>query len=114
MWTRAISTRWSTSRSIGRARGFECWPYEVTVMTYPTRLLGALLIALTPAAALAQAYPTKPIRFIVGFLPGGGSDIFARLIAQSLTERIGQQVVVENRPGAGGTIATEAVVRSAP
>ncbi len=73
-----------------------------------------ILLALLPAGALAQAYPTKPVRILVGFLPGGGSDIFGRLIAQSLTERLGQQVVVENRPGAGATIATEAVVRSAP
>src|SRR5687767_11353068 len=77
-------------------------------------LATSLLAALNPCAALAQAYPAKPIRLIVGFTPGGGSDIAGRLIAQSLTERIGQQVVVENRPGAGGTIATEAVVRAAP
>ena len=73
-----------------------------------------ILLALLPATVLAQAYPAKPIRILVGFLPGGGSDIFGRLIAQSLTERLGQQVVVENRPGAGATIATEVVVRSAP
>ena len=77
-------------------------------------VLAVILLALLPAGALAQAYPTKPVRILVGFLPGGGSDIFGRLIAQSLTERLGQQVVVENRPGAGATIATEAVVRSAP
>jgi tripartite-type tricarboxylate transporter receptor subunit TctC len=84
-------------------------------MNSPAFLLFTILLTvLGPGAALAQAYPAKPIRLIVGFLPGGGSDIFGRLIAQSLTERIGQQVVVENRPGAGGTIATEAVVRAAP
>ena len=77
-------------------------------------LPAVIVLALLPAGALAQAYPTKPVRILVGFLPGGGSDIFGRLIAQSLTERLGQQVVVENRPGAGATIATEAVVRSAP
>jgi tripartite-type tricarboxylate transporter receptor subunit TctC len=88
--------------------------YRIIDMISLKLLLTAMLIAFAAPAALAQAYPTKPIRFIVGFLPGGGSDIFARLIAQSLTERMGQQVVVENRPGAGGTIATEAVVRSAP
>src|ERR1700751_4333441 len=79
-------------------------------MKSPVFVLAAtMLAALGPSAASAQAYAAKPIRLLVGFLPGGGSDIFGRLIAQSLTERLGQPVVVENRPGAGGTIATEAV-----
>jgi tripartite-type tricarboxylate transporter receptor subunit TctC len=73
-----------------------------------------LLAALAPAIALAQAYPAKPVRIIVGFAPGGGSDTLGRLLAQALTERMGQNFIVENRPGAGATIATEAVVRSAP
>jgi tripartite-type tricarboxylate transporter receptor subunit TctC len=63
---------------------------------------------------MAQSYPSRPVRIIVGFAAGGASDIAARLIAQWLSERMGQQFVVENRPGAGGNIATEAVVRSAP
>src|SRR5262245_38810801 len=61
-----------------------------------------------------QAYPTRPIRIIVGFGPGGGNDIIARLIGQKLTERLGQAVVVENKPGAGAMIATEYVARAAP
>jgi len=61
----------------------------------------------------AQAYPTRPVRVIVGFPAGGGADINARPIAQWLSERLGQQFIVENRPGAGGNIATEAVVRAA-
>src|SRR6266478_4486828 len=64
--------------------------------------------------ARAQAYPTRPVRIIVGFAAGGGYDIVARLIGQWLSERLGQSFVIENRPGAGTNIATEAVVRSAP
>jgi tripartite-type tricarboxylate transporter receptor subunit TctC len=64
--------------------------------------------------ALAQAYPTRAVRVIVGQAAGSGSDTAARLIGQFLSERLGQQFVIENRPGAGGNIATEAVVRSPP
>src|SRR6185369_8424885 len=63
---------------------------------------------------LAQGYPTRPVRIIVGFPPGGPTDIAARLIGQWLSERLGQQFVVENRPGAGSNIGTEAVVRAPP
>src|SRR5262245_32389426 len=64
--------------------------------------------------AWAQAYPTRPVRIIVGFPAGGGADIVARLIGQWLSERLGQQFISDNRPGAGTNIGTEAVVRSAP
>jgi tripartite-type tricarboxylate transporter receptor subunit TctC len=64
--------------------------------------------------ARAQAYPARPVRIIVGFAPGGGMDIMARLIGQWLSERFGQQFVIENRPGAGTNIATEAVVNAPP
>src|SRR5712671_1360891 len=64
--------------------------------------------------ATAQSYPTRPVRIIVGFAPAGATDIFTRLIAQSLSERLGQQFVVENRPGAATNLAVEAVVRSPP
>jgi tripartite-type tricarboxylate transporter receptor subunit TctC len=65
-------------------------------------------------SATAQTYPTRPVRIIVGYPPGGGVDINARLIGQSLSERLGQPFVIENRPGAGSNIGTESVVRSAP
>jgi tripartite-type tricarboxylate transporter receptor subunit TctC len=78
--------------------------------------LSAAAAALPAAsrAAWAQAYPSRPVRVIVPFGPGGGTDIVARLIGQWLSERLGQQFVIENRPGAGGNIGTEAVVRAAP
>jgi tripartite-type tricarboxylate transporter receptor subunit TctC len=62
--------------------------------------------------ALAQAYPSRPVHWIVGYTPGGGNDIFARLVGQWLQERLGQPFVVENRPGAGSNIATEAVANA--
>jgi tripartite-type tricarboxylate transporter receptor subunit TctC len=61
-----------------------------------------------------KTYPTRPVRLIVGFPPGGGVDTNARLISQSLSERLGQPFVIENRPGAGGNMGTEAVVRASP
>jgi|SRR5271163_3058341 len=64
--------------------------------------------------AWAQAYPIRPVRLIVPFGPGGGTDIVARLIGQWLSERLGQALVIENRPGAGGNVGTELVVRAPP
>jgi tripartite-type tricarboxylate transporter receptor subunit TctC len=75
---------------------------------------GAAALPAVSKIAQAQAYPTRPVHLIVGFAPGGSTDITARLIGQWLSERLGQSVVVENRPGAGTNIATEAVVRSPP
>src|SRR5258706_6475345 len=65
-------------------------------------------------AAYAADYPTRPIKMIVGFAPGGGTDLTARPIALKMSELLGQQVLVENRPGAAGNIATEQVARAAP
>jgi tripartite-type tricarboxylate transporter receptor subunit TctC len=73
---------------------------------------GAAALTAMPRVASAQAYPTRPVRLIVGFPAGGGADFGARLAGQWLSERLGQQFIVENRPGAGTNIATELVVRS--
>src|SRR5690348_4047762 len=79
------------------------------------RYLAALMAGLSlTLSAWAQPYPTKPIRMIVGFPPGGSNDIVARIVAPKLGELLGQQVVVENRAGANATIGTEYVAKSAP
>jgi tripartite-type tricarboxylate transporter receptor subunit TctC len=75
---------------------------------------GAVALPAGSRLAWAQTYPARPVRIIIGFPAGNASDIIARLIAQSLSERLGQQFIVENRPGAGGSIGTEVVVRAAP
>jgi len=73
-----------------------------------------LLIGLIAGTAHAQGWPSKPIHFIVSFPPGGSADLIARSIAPRMSEKLGQQVVVENRPGAGGNIGVDAVAKSAP
>ena len=75
---------------------------------------GAAALPAVSRIAWAQAYPTRPVRIIVGFPAGGATDIVARLMGQWLSERLGQPFVIENRPGAGSNIATEAVVRAPP
>jgi tripartite-type tricarboxylate transporter receptor subunit TctC len=74
----------------------------------------AAALAMGSSIAWAQAYPTRPARIVAGFPPGGITDTYARLIAQWLSEHLGQQFFVENRPGAGGTLAAETVAKSAP
>jgi len=76
--------------------------------------LATLFLFSFDQAIAAEPYPVKPIRMIVGFAPGGGTDLTARPVAQKMSELLGQQVIVENRPGAAGNIATEQVARSAP
>ena len=78
------------------------------------RLLLALFAVAVSPGALAQAWPAKPIRLIVGFAPGGVADVTARIVAQKLSERLGAQVVVDNRPSAGGIVAADAVAKAAP
>jgi tripartite-type tricarboxylate transporter receptor subunit TctC len=76
--------------------------------------LAASAAVLPARSARAQAYPSRPVRIVCGYPPGGVVDIYARQIAKWLSERLGQAFIVENKPGAGGTIAAEAVVRAAP
>ena len=78
------------------------------------RLLTVLLMCVVAAQAFAQAYPSKPVKMIIPYPPGGGNDTLGRLFAVKLGERIGQPVVVENRPGAGTLIGTEAAAKSPP
>src|SRR5437867_11142385 len=74
----------------------------------------AFALAILGASAFAQSYPNRPIRLVVGFPPGGVSDVLSRAISAKLSQNLGQQVVVDNRPGAGTTIASEFVARSTP
>lgn len=83
-----------------RATGFAKW-----VMVF---------LALLASGAWGQIFPSKPIRIVVPFTPGGGNDVFARTYGHKLQERLGQPVVVENKPGAGGNIGAEFVAKSAP
>jgi tripartite-type tricarboxylate transporter receptor subunit TctC len=90
-----------------------------TAMKLPRRRFlhlaaGAVALPALSRIARAQAYPTRPVRVVVGFPPGGLTDILARLMGQWLSERLGQQFVIENRPGGGTNIATEAVVKAPP
>ncbi len=77
-------------------------------------LLTALVAALSPGLACAQNYPTKPIRFVLPFPPGGGTDGIARIVGDGLGKRLGQRILVDNRPGAGGNIASALVAKAAP
>src|SRR4051812_14418919 len=78
------------------------------------RLFAAALAVLAASSALAQPYPSKPLRFIVGFPPGGSADPTTRIIAAAVSEQVRQPVVVENRPGAEGIVAVQEVIRAAP
>jgi tripartite-type tricarboxylate transporter receptor subunit TctC len=78
------------------------------------RSLVTLLLTAVATVAGAQNYPTRPIRFVVPFPPGGGNDVMARIIGQKLTDAFGQQVVIDNRGGAGGNIGTETAARATP
>src|SRR5262249_20032552 len=97
-----------------------CAPVRGAFMTFPHRrqvlrlAAGAALAPIVARSARAEVYPSRPVRFIVGVGAGGANSTGARLVAPPLSERLGQQVVVENRPGAGGNVAAEAVAHAAP
>ena len=76
--------------------------------------LACLFSQLSPGIAAAQTYPVKPVRMLVGFSPGGGADVVARGLGPRLTETLGQQIIVDNRPGANGMIAAELVAKAPP
>jgi tripartite-type tricarboxylate transporter receptor subunit TctC len=78
------------------------------------RLTVLVLVALSASAAFAQSYPTRPIRILVGYPPGGATDIIARLVGQGLSERLGQPVVIENKPGSGSNVAGDAAAKAEP
>jgi tripartite-type tricarboxylate transporter receptor subunit TctC len=92
--------------------------YEGTVKLPRRKFLrlaaGAAALPAGSWSAWAQAYPSRPVHLLVGFAPGGGTDVMARLLQPALSERLGQQIVIENRPGAGTNIATEAVLHATP
>jgi tripartite-type tricarboxylate transporter receptor subunit TctC len=83
-------------------------------MSATSRLALLLIASFAVGAALAQDYPSKPVRIVVPFSPGGSTDTLARIVGQKLTERSGQPVIIENRAGAGGNIGAEQVAKSAP
>ena len=84
------------------------------ILRFVSAFVATAALALGMGTAAAQAYPTKPIKFVVPYPPGGASDVTARILGQKLSEAYGQPVVIENRPGANGNIALEAVAKSAP
>jgi len=84
----------------------------VTLRRRTVLTLIAATLAVVAGSAGAQDYPVRPVRLVVGFAAGGTQDVIARLIGQALSERLGQQIVVENRAGASSNIAAEAVIRS--
>src|SRR5262245_56965143 len=111
--------RSSRRRTSKRNEASRRWDFRETLMKLPRRnflhlAAGAAALPAVSRVAWAQAYPTRTVRLIVGFVPGNPADIVARLTGQLLSERLGQPFVVENRPGASGFIGTKAVVRAPP
>src|SRR5688572_29595280 len=83
-------------------------------MTRALAFFAALAAALFALPSSAQQYPTRPVRIVVGFAPGGSADVLSRIMGQRLAESLGQTVIIENRPAAGGTVATDIVAKAQP
>src|SRR5262245_187673 len=98
--------------------GAAAWPLAAVKLPHRRQFLhlaaGAATLPVLSRFAWAQAYPSRPVRLIVGFPPGGGADTIARIIGPWLSQRLGQPVVIENRPGASSTLAAQAVINSPP
>ena len=86
----------------------------MNTMRFPVAASLALVLMVAASGAAAQSYPARPVRIVVPTSPGGGNDFVARHVGQKLGERLGQQFIVENRPGAGGTIGTAQVAKAVP
>jgi tripartite-type tricarboxylate transporter receptor subunit TctC len=86
----------------------------LTMRLFPLALIGLAMLSASPQRAAAEDYPTRNVTFLVPFAPGGGTDVLARLVGQKLEQRFGKSFIVENRPGAGTTIAAGATAKAAP
>src|SRR5437763_2195507 len=102
------------TRSTRKQRGRHMTKTEFPRRRFLSLAVGAAALPVASRVARAQTYPTRPVRLIVPFGSGGTTDIVARLIGQRLGERLGRQFIIENRPGAGSNIGTEAAVRASP
>src|SRR2546426_4430416 len=101
-------------RRITRLQSETFGDFDMRSTKFVLGTLALLAAVLGVAPAMGQQYPTKPVRIIVPFAPGGGSDFIGRFVAQRLTEALGKQVIVENKPGAGGVLGIEQGIKAAP
>src|SRR6476619_1431341 len=119
LWRHQLSSRAEAGETAGTEPHIRQVGAEEQIVEFSRRRLlrlaaGAAALGTMSRSAWAQTYPSRPVRIVVGFAAGVPNDILARLIGQWLSERLGQPFIIENRPGAGSNIATEAVVRAPP